>query len=184
MHKRQRIVACSCFLDLLALCFLVTTYPSICGRIGLRRFVLLLLFLPLVLGFSRSMGCRCNSLAHKLTSELNRKDFSQWFVIEYKFASILSLCLSVVLGVAAWIASDFDIMFGFAMALASFFSFMCMTSMGLFGSVIFEKLGWDDVPCSDMLNNRVGFGLLGTLAFVGLSLLVLPLRKDDLVCPR
>lgn len=145
------------------------------------------MILPVVLGIGGNVGFQSKNLSSEaigITLDIDRRKFlNQWLIEEFKVAAFLSTGIGLVLGIAALFVSAFDLTLAVVVAMASIFSTIFMTLVGLLDSLCFEKLGSAKIPGFSILSDRIGYGLVGTLVYIGVAYLLLPSDLDDMVCP-
>lgn len=171
--------------ELLMVCFLLKFSLSMCDKVGLRQFVLLLILLPLVLAVNGNIGFQSRNLTRAAFLATARHDgaMSKWSITELQVAALLSGSFGFVVGLIAFIASSYDTAFASVTAFGAFVSGVVTSAMGQVEAHVFER-AVERFPNCEKLVDRVTFNFVSCIVFMGSCILLLPEDDDDgLSCP-
>jgi hypothetical protein len=156
-----------------------------CDKVGLRRFVLLLIVFPLVLAVNGNMGFQNRNFTRAaiLASDQQKVAKSQWSITEFQVAAILSACVGLVVGFVAFIASSSDPAFASVTAFCAFVSGIVTSAVGQVEARCFGNIA-NRIPHWEKLIDRVTFNLIGGIVFMGSCIVLLPEDDEEgLSCP-
>lgn len=184
LSGRHAIVALCTTFEVLVACLLLTIASSMCNKVGLRRFVLLLILLPLVLTVNGNLGYQNRVQTRAaVAATMSQLAIRPWCVTELYVAALLSGGVGLVVSLVAFRASSSDLVFAAVVALGTFISGIATAAMGHVEAYCYERLD-DHFPTWTKLIDRVTFNLIGCTAFMGICFLLLPEdHDDDLSCP-
>jgi hypothetical protein len=149
-----------------------------CKKVGLRRFVLLLILLPLVLTMNGNLGFQSRTLTRAAVASRSELAMHPWSVTELQVAALLSGGIGLVVGFVAFLVGSSDLVLAAVVALGTIISGIGTAAMGIAEAYCYGKFVKQS-PTWEKLVDRVTFNLIGCIAFVGTCFLLLPDDHDD-----
>ena len=163
------------------LLILLRSANTLCGRIGQRRFLLLLVLLPIMLSVNHYLKHQTQVLANEARSLRLIDNKKSWILDEFRVSLLLSLALSLLVAMLALAIGRADVSFALTAGVTQLFSSL---GAGLFGVVgpTYGDVGSERFHKElRLLASRVGLDLVTCAVLIGSAYLFIPPLEEDSV---